>query len=671
MTKLRWGIIGPGSIANNFAAGLAQSDSGRLLAIASRDAARRADFGDRHGVEEAKRYDSYEALVADPEVDAVHIATPHPFHAEQALLAIRAGKAVTVEKPMGLNLAEVTALVEAARQERVFLMEAYMYRCHPQIARMAELLQGGAVGTIRHIRATFGFAARFDPASRLFARELAGGGILDVGGYPVSAVRLIAGIAQGRPFAEPVTVKGAGLLASTGVDEVAHGLLTFAGGITAEIACAVTRPMENAVVVEGTEGTLTLPNPWIPGRDAGPSDAPISLTRRGETTEEWIRDPRHLFAHEAELASRAILGGRTEAPWPAMSPEDSLGNAAVLDKWRQELGYATFAEAPGVVRRLPRVLPKGLPPVPRATIPGLPLPMTRLVIGCDNRDTPAEGAIVWDAWMEAGGNAFDTAFVYGGGRHEGVLGQWIASRGVEGEIVVIAKGAHSPYCTPRAIGAQLDISLDRLGLAHAPIYVMHRDNPEVPVGEFVDAVTRLHRAGRIGIWGGSNWSPARFAEAQDYAKAHGLLAPQILNNNLSLAVMEKPVWPGCVTSNDAATLGFLRERGVVHLSWSSQARGYFLPEALRDRLPADTAPETCFGSEANAERRRRAERLAAERGVTANNVALGWVLAQPFPSLALIGPRSPGEIASTLPALAVDLTPGEVAWLNLEAASPA
>jgi aryl-alcohol dehydrogenase-like predicted oxidoreductase len=288
------------------------------------------------------------------------------------------------------------------------------------------------------------------------------------------------------------------------------------------------------------------------------------------------------------------------------------------------------------------------------------------VIGCDNRDTPAEGAVVWDAWMEAGGNAFDTAFVYGGGRHEGVLGQWIASRGVADKIVVIAKGAHSPYCTPRAIGAQLDISLSRLGLDRVPIYVMHRDNPEVPVGEFVDAVNRLIEAGRIGIWGGSNWSAGRLAEAQDYALAQGLKGPTILNNNLSLAVMERPVWPGCVGSNEPGTLEVLRERQVVHLSWSSQARGYFLPESLRDRLPPDTRPEACFGSPANAERRRRAERIAAERGVSANNMALAWVLAQPFPSLALVGPRSPGEIASTLPALTVSLTPEEVAWLNLE-----
>ena len=160
----------------------------------------------------------------------------------------------------------------------------------------------------------------------------------------------------------------------------------------------------------------------------------------------------------------------------------------------------------------------------------------------------------------------------------------------------------------------------------------------------------------------------RFRAANDYAAANGLEPLRILNNNLSLAVMERPVWPGCVTSNAPQTLGFLRENGVVHLSWSSQARGYFLDEALRDRLPAATAPETCFGSDANAERRRRAESLAAEHGVSAHNIAMAWVLAQSFPSFALVGPRSAGELVSTLPALGLALDATDVAWLNLEKA---
>ena len=414
--------------------------------------------------------------------------------------------------------------------------------------------------------------------------------------------------------------------------------------------------------MHGEQGTIELPNPWVPGRNVGPSDCKIIINGRVEE----LRHKQQLFAFEAELASRSIADGLKAAPAPALTPIDSIGNAIVLERWLKEVGYVAYAETAPSLRRLTRTIPANLPRIAKAKIDGLALPVSKLVIGCDNRDDVASGAIMWDAWLEAGGNAFDTGFVYGGGNHEKVLGQWISNRKVEKEIVVVAKGAHTPYCTPRAIAAQLEISLNRLSIDHAPIYIMHRDNPAVPVGEFVDALNALQKAGRIGIYGGSNWSVARFQEARAYAKAKGLNGPTLLNNNLSLAVMVKPVWDGCVTSNTADTLGYLRQNKITHLSWSSQARGYFLPEELRNRLPADTAPETCFGGTDNAERRKRAEELARKYNVSAHNIATAWVLAQNFPSFALVGPRSPGEIASTLPGLGIALTVGEVNWLNLE-----
>jgi len=666
MTQIRWGILGPGSIAQNFADGLAQAKSGVLAAIASRSEERRKSFGDRNKVAPDRRLASYEALIADEQIDAIYIATPHPWHAQWAIAALRGGKAVLVEKPAGMNGAEVVAVTEAAGQARRFFMEAYMYRCHPQIARLLEIINSGEIGTVRHIRCTFGFSAKFDPASRLYDRNLGGGGILDVGGYTMSFARLVAGAAQGLPLAEPVAVKGVGIVGASGVDEVAYGLLTFAGGLTAEIGCSVARPMENQAIVTGDAGSITLPDPWMPGRNAGPSDATIVIASGGKTRSEVLRSPNQLFSFEAEVASRAIAEGKLEAPRPAMNWADSIGNNLAMDRWRAELGYATFAEDPKLNRVLPAVMPAGLPKIPKVALAGVDQPISQLIIGCDNKDDIGSGAIVWDAFMEAGGNGFDTGFVYGGGRHEKVLGDWIANRGVAKQAMVIVKGAHTPYCLPGAIEAQLAISLERLGLDRAPIYIMHRDNPDVPVGEFVDALNRLHKTGRIGAFGGSNWSVARLEEANAYAAKNGLKPLTILNNNLSLAVMERPVWPGCVTANTPDTLAFLRKSNTAHLSWSSQARGYFLPEELRNRLPADTAPETCFGSTANAERRKRAEKLAADFGVSPHNIATAWVLAQAFPSLALIGPRSAGEIVSTLPALKARLSPKQVAWLNLE-----
>ena len=660
MKQTRWGILGPGNIAQNFADGLAQVQSGILVAIASTSAERRAAFGDRNKVKPEKRHATYEALLADGDVDAIYISTPHPWHAHWAIAAMRAGKAVLVEKPAGMNGAEVVAVTEVASQCGVFFMEAFMYRCHPQIARVLEIIKSGQIGKISHMHIHFGFKAKFDATSRLFDRNLGGGGILDVGGYPMSLARLIAG-------AEPISIKGSGIIGKSGVDEVAYGLLKFANDITAEIACAVTRTIDNRAIITGDKGTIEIVDPWVPGRNAGPSDATIITTVDGKAQSETVRSPNQLFSFEAEVASAAIAAGKTQAPYPAMSWADSVGNNLALDQWRAELGYVTFSEDPKLNRALPAVLPKGLSQIPKIKIADLERPISQLVIGCDNKDDIASGALVWDAWMEAGGNAFDTGFVYGGGRHEKVLGEWIANRGVAKEVITIVKGAHTPYCLPRALVAQLDMSLERLGLDHAPIYIMHRDNPEVPVGEFVDTLNRLHKAGRIGAFGGSNWSVARFKEANAYAAKHNLKPLTILNNNLSLAVMEKPVWAGCVTSNTPDTLAFLRQSKTTHISWSSQARGYFLPEALRNRLSEDTSPETCFGSAANAERRIRAEKLAKEMAVSPHNIATAWVLAQSFPSLALVGPRSPGEIASTLPGLGVKLSAEQTRWLNLEA----
>ena len=665
MNQVTWGIIGPGAIAHNFAQGLAECESGRLAAIASRDAGRRAAFGDRFGVPEAWRYDSYDALIAS-EVEAIYIATPHPFHAELALKSMRAGKHVLVEKPAGLIAGEVVALTETAAQQGVFFAEGLMYRSHPQIARALEIIATGTIGQVRHIKASFGFAAGFDPASRLFDPGLAGGAILDVGVYPVSLARLFAGVGQGRAL-DPVKVSGTATLAASGVDATAYATLLFPVDITASLSTAVTMNMANTATIIGSKGQLHLPDPWVPGRNAGPSDAVIEVTVEGESWRETLEDPRILFAHEAEAASRAIRAGQTQLSYPAPTWADSIGTMRVVDAWRAAAGYVLPGETPEGIRRLAGAMPAGLPAIPTTRIAGSDRDISMLVIGCDNRDTLAEGAIVWDAWWEAGGNAFDTGHIYGGGKHEALLGKWMKARGVANAANVIVKGAHSPYCVPDAIEVELDISLARLGLDHAPFYIMHRDNSEVPVGEFVDQLDALRTAGKIGAYGGSNWSAARLAEANAYAKANGKHPMTILNNNLSLAVMEIPLWGGCLSANNAETLAFLRETGTAHLSWSSQARGYFLRVGERFELPEDTNPDKCFASAENEERLRRATELARKKGVHPHNIATAWVLGQSFPSLALIGPRSPGEIASTLPALTLELSEGELAWLNLEA----
>lgn len=190
-TRLRWGIIGTGNIASKFAQQLPFSRTGMLAAVGSRSAASAQAFAQRFGV--PHHHGSYEELLADEGVDAVYIATPHPQHARWVMRAAESGKHVLCEKPLAINRAQGAAAIETARRHDVFLMEAYMYRCLPQTDLLVKLVCEGVVGRVHHIQAAAAFAAAFNPNSRIYANDQAGGGILDVGGYPVSMARLLAG----------------------------------------------------------------------------------------------------------------------------------------------------------------------------------------------------------------------------------------------------------------------------------------------------------------------------------------------------------------------------------------------------------------------------------------------------------------------------------------------
>lgn len=227
--QIRWGIIGPGTIARTFAEGIAHSATGRLVAVATRNTDK-PGLGDAFpGVRIVKGYDR---LLADPEVDAIYVATPHPSHAEWAIKATRAGKHVLVEKPMALSAYDARSIFHEAQKAGVFAGEAFMYRFHPQTGRLVDLVREGTIGEVRIIRSSFGFnMGAYRPEHRLFANDLAGGGILDVGGYPVSMVCMLAGAAGKKPFLEPVKVSGAARLGPSGVDEWASAVLKFPNDI--------------------------------------------------------------------------------------------------------------------------------------------------------------------------------------------------------------------------------------------------------------------------------------------------------------------------------------------------------------------------------------------------------------------------------------------------------
>ena len=663
---LNWGLLGAGNIAKAFAKGVATSETGRVVAVGSRDQEKADRYVGELGLDGVKGHGSYDALLADEDVHAVYIATPHPMHAEWAIKAAEAGKHILCEKPVGLNHAEASAMIEAARQAGVFFMEAFMYRCHPQTAKLVEMIKAGAVGQVQLIDAAFAFrTGSVDPKSRFFDPELGGGGILDVGSYTTSAARLIAGAAIGKPFAEPTEVKAVGHLGETGVDEWTVATLKFDGPDEQAILATCTtgvRLSRSHLTVVGTEGHLTVDSPWIPARDGGTTT--ITLHRGTSKDAIEVNTTVGLYGLEADVCARAIGAGKLEADAPAMTWDDTLSNMRTLDAWRREIELTYPGEtAAGFTRPLSGrpVGPGDNPPMTFRELPGLDRPVSRMVMGCDNKDRFADAAVIWDAWLECGGNTFDTAHVYGRPKQR-LMGDYLKSRGVRDRVNLICKGAHTPNCNPDGLTRELNESLDDFGVEKVDIYIMHRDNPDVPVGEFVDVLHDHAEAGRIGVFGGSNWSIERFQEANRYAEQNGKRKMTVLSNNFSLARMVHPVWAGCIAASDPDSRAFLEQTQTANFAWSSQARGYFVS---RDATGMIVYGTNNWDSEDNRRRRERAFELAEKHGVTAINIAAAYVLCQDFPSFALIGPRTLKELHTSLPALNVKLSAEELAYLDL------
>jgi len=344
---LRWGILSTGFIAHKFAEGVLHSKTGRLAAVASRNLSSAEKFRETFS-EVGQVHGSYEELFANPEVEAVYVAPPHPFHLEWTLKAIAAGKHVLCEKPIGMNSGEARKSIEAANEAGVFLMEAYMYRCAPQTKRLLELVREDAIGRVRSLEAIFCFDGGDDPEARLLNPDLGGGGILDVGGYPVSACRAIAGVLAGEDGpVEPTAVKAVGHLGPTGVDEITHCVLQFETGLVAAASCGVRVEQPVRIAIYGEKGRIVVSEPWIPSREGGTTF--IHLTRygasggAGETEIIEVTTDEHLYGLEADAFAVGV--DRGEAVFPAMTQADTLGNMAVLDQWRSEIGLVYPCES--------------------------------------------------------------------------------------------------------------------------------------------------------------------------------------------------------------------------------------------------------------------------------------------------------------------------------------
>ena len=319
------------------------------------------------------------------------------------------------------------------------------------------------------------------------------------------------------------------------------------------------------------------------------------------------------------------------------------------------------------------------------TLPGIDVPLSNLALGTAwfslANVEPCFGLL--DEFLRLGGTLIDSARSYGDS--EAVLGQWLASRGTREQIVLLTKCAHGDAILPAAdyeetVTREMSQSRATLGVDRIDLYLLHRDNPAVPVSRIVERLNREVEAGRARALCASNWSTARVDEANAYAAQHGLHGFRLVSNNLSLAVPRAPFYPRLV-STGAAGEAWHAATGLPLLSWSSQARGFFTGQtepAMRAALQGQSIEDQdghtrrmveVYGAPENLERLARARALGRELGgYSAVQVALAWLLHKPFSLIPVIAPRTVAELHSCVEATAIHLTAGQCAWLNLEAA---
>lgn len=322
MKPVRWGILGTGRIAHLFARDLQLVSGAQLAAVGSRSKQSAAQFAETHNI--PCSYGSYEALAQSPQVDIVYIATPHTHHSPNTVLCLRAGKHVLCEKPFAMNITEAEEMVQAARQENRFLMEAMWTMCLPSMLQAQKLIRDGSIGTPTHLAVTCGFQATAHHSARLWDQTLGGGALFDMGIYPITLATAIWG--------EPAACEASSQWSTTNhVDSHTTMSFRFACGALASMQCSIIADMANEAVIHGTGGTLRIRAPWWHSQQ-------LSLELPGGT--EIIFDVPflgHGLAHEAMMAMDAVNIDAYESPYVPHAV--TLRNIRALDAVCRCVGF--------------------------------------------------------------------------------------------------------------------------------------------------------------------------------------------------------------------------------------------------------------------------------------------------------------------------------------------
>jgi predicted dehydrogenase len=332
--RLRWGILGTGNIARQFADGIAGARRSEAAAVGSRQKESAEAFAGTRGI--GRAFATYDALVADPEVDAIYNALPNDLHREWTIKALKAGKHVLCEKPFAMSAAEAKEMFDAARSAKRVLVEAFMYRSHPLTHAVIDAVRAGEIGQLQLIRTSFCYRTTRIAENIRFDPSMGGGGLMDVGCYCINFARLFAG-------EEPAAVQAFGHLHERGVDDVVAGAMRFPGGVIASFTCGMSLHADNSASLCGTDGYIEVPVPWKPPKQNAAFTIAHSTPQRMDLAAGAApKSPREtrtvdagmeLYALEADDFAAVVLDGKP----PAVTEQDTLGNMAVLDEMRRQL----------------------------------------------------------------------------------------------------------------------------------------------------------------------------------------------------------------------------------------------------------------------------------------------------------------------------------------------
>lgn len=343
---IKWGVLGTGHMASRFIDALAFSENSTLHAIASRSKESVELFAKNKNLP-CHLYQNYDQLLADPQVEAVYICSPHPAHQEWIIKSAQAGKNILCEKPLTLNAKQAEEAIEACQQAKVTLLEGFMYRSSPQTVRLLELLRSNKIGDIKSIEASFSFnVLKRSDNPRLTDPNLGGGAILDLGCYPASFCQLIARAEDNKNSIEVTDILAHSTFHKTGVDLDSTATLIFENGITAQISCGMELQRSNQVTIYGSNGRVELPTPWSPGREGGSSEIHIisgdPITDQKEPERIILEYQRPLFSQQLENFIELTRTGTIS--YPLISNKESLATMRLLDLWRSKIGLKYPAE---------------------------------------------------------------------------------------------------------------------------------------------------------------------------------------------------------------------------------------------------------------------------------------------------------------------------------------